>query len=178
MFHALWKKPRGNRYFWLALGIALTFSLFSVTSSADPTDLKVLVRADDAKFIGSGVGGLNVIIKDTVTGELLSHGVISGGTGDTGALMKTAQLRGRSPVAGDPASFQATLDIQRPTRIEISVSGPPDVMQSSQLVSTTLWMIPGMDRVEAPVILHMPGLITDVVEYSLDEQTLALTASV
>ncbi|PLW83763.1 hypothetical protein CWI75_05305 [Kineobactrum sediminis] len=178
MFYALHRERPVSLSLWLVVGITLISLLFSVGSSAASTDLKVLVRADDAKYIGSGVGGLNVTIKDTVTGELLSHGVISGGTGDTTALMKKSHSRGRSPVAGDPASFQTALELQRPTRIEISVSGPLDVAQSSQSVSTTLWMIPGTHRVETPVILHMPGLITDLVSYSLENRTLSLTASV
>lgn len=178
MSQALRKERPGILSFWFVLSIVFTSLLFSANSSAASTDLKVLVRADDAKFIGSGVGGLNVTIKDAVTGELLSHGVISGGTGDTDALMKTAHSRGRSPLSGAPASFQTALELQRPTRIEISVSGPLDVVQSSQSVSTTLWMIPGTHRVAAPVILHMPGLIIDVVDYNLEDRTLALTASI
>ncbi|HBQ40415.1 MAG TPA: hypothetical protein DD808_07585, partial [Halieaceae bacterium] len=38
------------------------------------TPLKVLVRSDDAKFIGSKVGGLQVQVRAVATGEVLAHG--------------------------------------------------------------------------------------------------------
>lgn len=143
-----------------------------------PTGLKVLVRADDAKFIGSGVGNLNIVVRNADTGKLLAEGAITGPTGDTKALMQELQIRGRSATSGDPASFQAELDLARPTRVEISVTGPLAVAQSIQSTTVTLWLIPGQDRVEQPVILHLPGLITHLLDYTLEEDQLSLRASV
>ncbi len=162
----------------LALGAVLLAPASLAQEPVPSTGLKVLVRADDAKFIGSGVGGLNILVRDTATGELLAQGAITGLTGATEALMQTPQTRGRSATVGDPASFQAELAIARPTRIEVSVTGPLAVPQSIQATSTSLWLIPGQDRVEHPVILHLPGLITDVSGLSVDQRSLALTASV
>ena len=87
---------------------------------AEPTMLDIHVRANDAKFIGSGVGELNIVIEDAVTGELLDSGRVSGATGDTAALMTEGQTRGRSPVTG-AAGYTAALDIRVPTRVRIEV---------------------------------------------------------
>ncbi len=162
----------------IALGAALLAPGSAAQESVSTTGLKVLVRADDAKFIGSGVGGMNILVRDAGTGELLARGAITGPTGDTKALMQAPQTRGRSATEGAPASFQAELAIARPTRIEVSVTGPLAVAQSIQATSTSLWLIPGQDRVEHPVILHLPGLITDLRELSIDRRNLAVTASV
>src|SRR5690606_15186115 len=122
--------------------------LFSAWVQADPTHLKVLVRADDAKFIGSGVGGMDVRITRVDSGESLAEGEITGATGDTQALMEIGQMRGQSPASPDAANFTTVLDLDRPTRIKVSVSGPRKVAQSQQEVSTTLWMVPGQHHVD------------------------------
>ena len=143
-----------------------------------PTGLKVLVRADDAKFIGSGVGGLNIAVRDAATGAVLAEGEITGPTGDTEALMRVPQTRGYSATVGDPASFQVELALARPTRVEIAVTGPLAVAQSIQATTVTLWLIPGQDRVANPVILHLPGLITELLDYTVDDGQLSVTAAV
>lgn len=160
------------------LGAAALAPWAAAENAPATTGLKVLVRADDAKFIGSGVGNLNIIVRNATTGELLAEGAITGPTGDTRALMQEPQIRGRSATQGDPANFQAELELARPTRVEVSVSGPLAVEQSIQSTAVTLWMIPGLDRVEQPLILHLPGLITQLLGYSRDADQLDLRASV
>lgn len=162
----------------VTLGALALAPLATAEDAIAATGLKVLVRADDAKYIGSGVGGLNIIVRDAATGELLAEGAVTGPTGDTEALMRTPQTRGRSATRGDPASFEAELDLARPTRVEVSVTGPLAVAQSIQSTAVTLWLIPGQDRVEQPVILHLPGLITELLDYTLGDGQLALSASV
>tara|TARA_R110002110_G_scaffold61225_5_gene172097 strand:+ start:39665 stop:40447 length:783 start_codon:yes stop_codon:yes gene_type:complete len=162
----------------VTFGAAVLAPLVSAEESVATTALKVLVRADDAKFIGSGVGDMNIVVRNTATGELLAQGAITGPTGDTEALMQTPQTRGRSATLGDPASFQAELGLARPTRVEVSVTGPLAVAQSIQSTAVTLWLIPGQDRVQQPVILHLPGLITELLDYTLGDEQLALSASV
>lgn len=175
---------RTERYFRaLLVGmITLAATVLAPVAAAEttlaPTGLKVLVRANDAKFIGSGVGNLNVVVRNAATGELLAGGAITGPTGDTRALMQEPQTRGHTAVEGAPASFQAELALARPTRVEVSVTGPLAVAQSIQATAVTLWMIPGQDRVEQPLILHLPGLITQLLDYTLDAGRLDLRASV
>lgn len=162
----------------VTLGAAILAPLASAEDAVVTTGLKVLVRADDAKFIGSGVGDMNIVVRNADTGEVLAQGAITGPTGDTEALMQAPQTRGRSATLGDPASFQAELPLARPARVEVSVTGPLAVAQSIQSTAVTLWLIPGQDRVEQPVILHLPGLITELLDYTLEEGQLAVSASV
>ena len=151
---------------------------FSHLALAETTQLNVLVRSVDAKFIGSGAGGLNVIITDHQTGKLLAQGPISGATGDTQALMKTGQTRGHSPVTDDSAQFQAALDIDKPTRVAIQVTGPLDIQQSIQTLSATTWVVPGRDQTQPGVVLHMPGLITELADYKREVDDITLTTQV
>ncbi len=134
--------------------------------NSSSTALKIQVRSLDAKFIGSGVGELNVQVTDVATGRVLDHGRITGPTGDTDSMMTEGQTRGHTPSAPDSAAWTARLDIDQPTRVRIMVTGPLDVTNSIQQQDTTLWMIPGVDRVDPPLVLQLPGLIVDVL--SLD----------
>lgn len=165
------------RLFAVFLAIAAILGMPSFVH-AENTELKILVRASDAKFIGSGVGGLNVVLTNAETGALLAEGQITGGTGNTEALMKTGQTRGRSPESDEAASFQAQLDLQRPTRVRVSVTGPLNVEQSIQTVSNTLWVLPGIDVVDPGLVMHMPGLIVALAEHSVEGREVAVTAEV
>jgi hypothetical protein len=147
-------------------------------ASAEPTDLKIMVRAADAKFIGSGVGGMNVIVEDAHSGELLASGEITGGTGNTPALMTEGQTRGRAPVEQGDASFNASLDISTPRQVKVSIVGPLAVAQSAQATSVTLWLVPGRHQTEPGVVLQLPGLITELVDYTTEGLTISVTAHV
>lgn len=139
--------------------VAATLALVSLPALAEPTDVKIQVRAMDAKFIGSGVGAMNVVIENAQTGALLASGQITGATGDTAALMKEGQTRGRSPATPDSASFTASIDIDRPVLARIRITGPLAVPQSIRHLSVTQWLLPGRDLVEPGVVLQLPGLI-------------------
>ncbi|MDZ7782320.1 MAG: hypothetical protein U5K56_05015 [Halioglobus sp.] len=156
---------RGLGHYFTGLLISL---LFSSMVHAETTTLAIHARADDAKFIGSGTGGMNVIIEDAATGELLDSGRITGGTGDTESLMTTGQTRGRSPTAG-AAGYRASLDIDAPTRVRIQVTGPLVEGDSIQTLSATTWVIPGRDMVDPGIVLYMPGLLVQLV--SVDQQS-------
>lgn len=160
------------------LNVCLLFSVVASLSHADPTRLDVLVRAGDSKFIGTGVGGLYVTVKDVRSGSLLAHGKIVGETGDTKALMTDGQTRGLSPVTEETARFRAEFDLDRPARVEVTVTGPQNVPQSAQTIQTTLWMIPGRHVTSPGLIMHMPGLIVDLVESETDGERLKLKARV
>lgn len=162
----------------LLLNICLLLGAVGSLSHADTTKLDVLVRAGDSKFIGTGVGGMHVTVKDVKSGRLLANGKISGETGDTQALMTKGQKRGHSPVTKGTARFSAQFDLERPSRVEVSVTGPQDVAQSAQTVTTTLWMIPGRHLTDPGLIMHMPGLIVDLIESAQKNNQLALTATV
>lgn len=152
--------------------------LFTLWAQATPTHLKVLVRADDSKFIGTGVGGMDIRITRADNGELLAEGEITGATGDTAALMEIGQMRGRSPIAPDAAHYMAVFELDKPTRIKVSVSGPRKVEQSRQEASTTLWMVPGQHRVDPGLVMQLPGLIVNVTDYKIHQQGVSVTANI
>ena len=56
----------------------------------------IRAKANDAKFIGSSIGGAKIIVRDAVTGEILDQGMTSGSTGNTDKLMKQPQERGKA----------------------------------------------------------------------------------
>jgi len=151
---------------------------FAAATHAAPTSLRVLVRADDAKYIGSAVGGPLVTVRDADSGRLLGHGEITGATGDTDALMRDAQQRGRHPVGQDAAGVTLQFDIDTPIRIEVSATGPQGHEQSRQRVSQTLWLLPGQDRVTQPLVLELNGLLLDLVEHRVQDRRIHLTAQV
>ncbi|KGE03596.1 hypothetical protein [Pseudohaliea rubra] len=145
---------------------------------AEDTPLRILVRADDAKFIGTGVGGLYATVRDADTGELLGGGAVAGGTGDTAALMSEPRPRGATAVSDDAASLALTLDLEQPRRIEVSVTGPQAVAQGRQRVTTTTWLLPGQDRSTYPLVLHLNGLLVDLVGYDSTRAGLSIEADV
>lgn len=161
---------------WFALILSVT--VWVGEAQAEDTDVMVRLRATDAKFVGSGVGGVNVVVEATQTGEILDSGRITGGTGDTGALMKAGQTRGRSPVTADTAGFEAELDIAHPTRVRVRLQGPLEVRSSIQQASVTTWVVPGEDIEKPGIVLNRPGLIVEVVERSLAEATVTVVAGV
>lgn len=143
------------------------------------TSLKVQVRSLDAKFIGSGVGELNVQISDVATGRVLDQGRITGPTGDTASMMNEGQTRGFTPSEPGSASWTGALAIDRPTLVAVQVTGPLAVAEAIQQQTTTLWMLPGVDRVDPPLILHLPGLIVERIAWNDEGQgPFTLTAAI
>ena len=131
--------------------------LLAGNAGAEPTTVVVRVLAKDAKFIGTGMGGAMVEIRNLDTGDVLASGLTSGGTGDTGLIMNSPH--GRGQVIGEgAASFAATLDITEPTRIQISAEGPASLPESANRVSLTQWLLPGKHLNNGDgVVLEMPG---------------------
>ncbi|WP_420429465.1 hypothetical protein [Algiphilus sp.] len=150
----------------------------SVYAAAVPTEVTVRVRSHDAKFIGSGVGGLQLRIEDAVTGALLDSGMVTGGTGDTARLMKTPQSRGDALADDKTAHYTSTLMLEAPTQIRIRVTGPLDVPAAIQNLSLTTWVVPGKDITGDGLVLHLPGLIVDAMKLGMQEDTLPLVADI
>ena len=150
----------------------------SVYAAAVPTEVTVRVRSHDAKFIGSGVGGMQLRIEDAVTGALLDSGMISGGTGDTERLMKESQTRGDTLADDKTAHYTSTLMLEAPTRIRIRLTGPLDVPAAIQDLSLTTWVVPGKDIRGDGLVLHLPGLIVDARNLGVQDGSLPLIADV
>jgi hypothetical protein len=146
----------------------MIFGLFIVvmvatTAQAVPTQITVRVKAKDAKFVGTSMGGVLITVRDIQTGELLAKGTTAGGTGNTDKIMKTPASRGVSISDESAAKFTAFIDIAEPTQVEVTAYGPSAALQSAGKVSATQWVIPGKNITEGDAwLMEMPGFIVDV----------------
>jgi hypothetical protein len=136
--------------------------LLAANVAAEPTNITVRVLAKDAKFIGTGMGGAMVEIRNADTGEVLASGLTRGGTGDTGLIMNTPHSRWQSIGVEGAASFSAVLDISDPVRVQISAEGPVSAPESANRVSLTQWVLPGkhLDAGDG-IVLTMPGFVLE-----------------
>lgn len=142
---------------------ALAFAILCATPAwAEPTDIIVRVQSQGAKFVGSSMGGAQVILRDADTGEVLAQGLTVGATGDTKRIMGAAH---GAPVADEKtAAFRARIDIGLPRLIEVEATGPMAQRQSMARVSAQYWLIPGQPVIGDGWTLILPGLVVDAVE--------------
>ena len=140
------------------LGLFL-ITVLTTQSWAIPTTLTVRVKAHDAKFVGSAVGGLKVAVRDFFTNRLLATGVVEGGTGNTKVLMKEPITRGKVLSKGGAAKFQFTFDIDQPTKLQIEVVGPMAAGLNMHKEAKTTWLIPGQDITGDGILFDLYGLI-------------------
>ncbi len=147
---------------------SMIFGLFIVVMAATsalaiPTQITVRVKAKDAKFVGTSMGGVLITLRDVQTGELLAKGYTSGGTGNTVKIMNTPLSRGAAISDESAAKFTATIDIAEPTNVEVTAYGPSAGLQSASRVSATQWVVPGKNIIEGDAwLLEMPGFIVNV----------------
>jgi hypothetical protein len=127
----------------LTLLTAAICSLCLGPANAEPTEIVVRVMSKDAKFVGSAVGGAQIVMRDAESGEVLAQGLTSGGTGSTPKIM-TVPHTGRDALSdADAAKFSVTLDLQRPRKVTVSATGPMNPKQAAMTVSSTQWVVPG-----------------------------------
>lgn len=132
--------------------------------AAEPTELTVRVISKGAKFIGTSMGGVRILVKDHHTGEILARGVTSGGTGDTQRVMDRPLARGQTRATEGAAKFHTTLDLDMPRRVTVVATGPLAQLQGMNTVTATQWVVPGEHITGGGGwVLEMPGLIVDVI---------------
>ncbi len=138
------------------------FSLMLLVANAharaEPTEVVVRVISEDAKFIGDSMGGAEVVLRDASSGRVLARGMTAGGTGDTARIM---QANGRSPLIATPgaAAFTAQVDIDRPTLVDLEVSGPIDRPGSKIRIVSQRWIMPGQPvKIGDGWVVELPGL--------------------
>lgn len=144
---------------------------------AEPTEIVVRAISQDAKFVGSSMGGARVTLRDAASGEVLAEGLTEGGTGDTALIMNSA---GRSPLRAseDAASFTATLDIEQPVLVNLEVRGPMGYPDSALAVTQQRWIMPGVDvSAGGGWVVELNGLVI-APELSLVGGTVAIKAHV
>lgn len=139
-----------------AFGLAL-----SANSFATETQVMVRAKAVDAKYIGTSVGGVKVIVEDAESGEILDQGWINGDTGSTTALIKEPISRDQTLTDNTTAGFLAKVDISSPRLLRFKLVGPYGYRQSLQEATVTSWVIPGKDILGDGITLNMPGFIVD-----------------
>ncbi len=139
----------------LAAGLAFA----ATAAQAEPTDVTVHVISKDAKFVGTSMGGVQIVLREAGSGAVLAEGVTEGGTGDTARIMESS---GRSPQRADEsaAAFRATLDVEEPMLVELEAYGPLDHPESAIRVSQQRWIMPGEDvTIGDGWLVELPGLV-------------------
>lgn len=146
----------------ILLGI-LAFFVLMGAAMAENTRIKVYVKSRGAKFVGSSMGGVRIVIEDAHTGRILDEGVTSGSTGDTDLIMKMEQKPGAPIATAETAHYTADLDLQGPRLVTIRARGPLAQEQSAVETTTQQWLLPGRHIVEGNAItMEMPGFAVDV----------------
>jgi hypothetical protein len=141
------------------ISVSPSFSAEKIT-----TRVIVHVTANDAKVIGSGVGGAFVRIKNLETGEVLVQGKQLGGTGETDRIMARPHRRGEMLYGTpDAAFFQAEIPLEKPTPVEIYAEAPLGYPHAIQKGSKTLTLIPGKHILGDGVIIELNGLIVNTI---------------
>jgi hypothetical protein len=163
--HKIWRRNVLRR---IVMNVkSLFFGLFIIvlaatTAQAVPTQITVRVKAKDAKFVGTSMGGVLITVRDVQTGELLAKGYTAGSTGNTQKIMAQA-VRGIPLSDESTAKFTATIDISEPTQIEVTAYGPSAGLQSANKVSATQWVVPGKNITAGDAwMMVMPGFIVNV----------------
>jgi hypothetical protein len=178
--------PRRSALAPLLMALAVVLGLWAAPpAGAAETHVTVRVLARDAKFVGTSMGGVRVTLRDMDTGKILAQGRIAGGTGDTDRIMRRPRARGAGIATADAAAYTATLDLDRPTRVEVIAEGPLGHPRSIGRVSATQWVVPGHDLTGGDGwVLELPGFVVDLSAPTPDlalqgvPQTVALKAKV
>jgi hypothetical protein len=160
-----------KNYGRVIIQIFLVLLFTNAAAMAAPTRVTVMVRAKDAKFIGTSMAGALITIRNADTGELLAQGVTAGTTGDTGKTMKKPLQRGVPLSDEKSARFNTTIEISEPTLLEIRGYGPLAQRQSAGTVSVTQWIVPGKHLNSGDgILLELPGYAVDILSPPAHQQ--------
>lgn len=128
-----------------------------------PTTVVVRVVAHRSLVLGHEVGGARVTITDVTTGQLLASGLQQGEPGDQSQIMRTPHLMNEPVYSGrSAASFTTTLELARPTLVEITAEGPLAYPNALQRASKTVLLIPGHDLTNDGIVLQLYGYLVQV----------------
>ncbi|WP_226949241.1 hypothetical protein [Rhizorhabdus wittichii] len=134
-----------------------------MAAAAEPTDLVIRVISEGGKYVGTSMGGAEIIVRDVRSGEVLARGRTAGSTGDTARIM-TGGPRG-TPLADEAsAAFRARIDIDEPRLVEVEAFGPLAQPQAAVRVTAQRWIVPGRPVTGDGWVLELPGLVVDLVE--------------
>ena len=129
-----------------------------------PTTVTVRVVSNDAKLIGSGVGGARITIRDDATGEILARGVQEGRTGDTEGILASRERGDAVFDTEGAAAFETVLSLSAPRRVEIEALGPLGTPHARQRATKTLLLVPGEELTGNGVVLTLHGFTVELLE--------------
>ena len=131
----------------------------------DPKPTKILVRvvAHGAMVLGRDVGGARVTITDLESKQVLATGIQQGEAGDQNQIMRTPHLMEEPVYSARPAAaFVSTVELRKPTLVEIMAEGPLGHPASMQQAKQTVLLIPGHDLTNDGIVLHLYGYIVQI----------------
>lgn len=153
------------------LAILATLAFLTIPSAVQAqdhvaeTNFTVTVKAKDAKFVGTAMGGAQVVIRDRRSGDILVQGRTFGGTGDTAKIMDGGTKRDAVIVDENTAKLQFSMEIFEPVPVTISATGPLDQPQAAATVSHDMILIPGKDYTQGNgIMLELPGFAVDILD--------------
>lgn len=163
------------RFRALAYLSALVLAGLSMPAAAEPTDLVIRVISQGGKFVGTSMGGAEIIVRDVRSGEVLARGRTAGTTGDTARIMNGGP-RGTSLADEAAAAFRTRIDIYEPTLVEVEAFGPLAQPQAAVRVTAQRWVVPGRVATQGDGwVLELPGLVVDLVEPAAHQRAKAGT---
>lgn len=134
----------------------------SLCFSQTDTPVTVRVLSHDAKLIGTSMGGVEIVIRNKSTGEILASGITSGETGDTDRLVLEPKTRYGEITTPGSAAFRATVPLTKPVFAEITATFRTAYAGHPIVQSQTQWLIPGKEMTGDGIILEMPGFATRI----------------
>jgi hypothetical protein len=147
----------------LAASPAYAANPYEPTAGPVATEVLVRVVAHGAMVVGDEVGGARVTITDVATGAVLASGLQQGEAGDQNQIMRTPRMTAEPHYSSRvAASFRATLQLERPTLVEIAAEGPLAHPQASRRASKTVLLIPGQDPTNDGIVLSLYGFIVRI----------------
>ncbi|MBW7940530.1 MAG: hypothetical protein H3C63_17490, partial [Candidatus Omnitrophica bacterium] len=152
------KQPKNIVY-----ALVLLVWVLASPAQAELTKVRVRVLSQDAKLIGSGVGGARITIRDVEQDVVLGQAIQCGGTGDTTLIMKTPHERFANRFPGeDAASVEFLLPLDYPTVVDVTAEGPLAYPQALTKSSKRLLLLPGTHIGGEGIVLTLHGFIVDI----------------
>jgi hypothetical protein len=151
-----------RRLGWIWLAVIIIFGTGAEAPAAD-TQIDVRVLSKGAKFIGTGVAGAEITIRDADTNELLARGKTVGNSGNDRRIMAEAWPRHTPLSTPTSAVFRAALDLEAPRQVVVTARGPLSQLQSAAVATVTQWMLPGKHVTGGDgLVLELPGFSVDI----------------
>ncbi len=151
-----------RRHGWTWLAVILVFGI-GAESAAVETQIDVRVLSKGAKFIGTGVAGAEITIRDAETNVLLARGQTVGNSGNDRRIMVEAWPRHAPLSTATSAVFRAALELEAPRQVVVTARGPLSQPQSAAVATVTQWMVPGKHVTGGDgLVLELPGFSVDI----------------